>query len=60
MVIKRNSITTLTESLNVLDRTVNNGGKKDESSLVMNDGTIVKGETGAEVQYGKDTHANTS
>jgi hypothetical protein len=38
---------TLTESLNVLDRTIANGGLKEESSIVMNDGTVVQGETGS-------------
>lgn len=37
----------LQESLNVLDRTVKNGGLKEESLLVMKDGTVVKGETGS-------------
>ncbi len=47
----------LKESINVLDRTTNNGGKKEESSLVLNDGSISKGEQGEEIQFGKDTHA---
>ncbi|ASW73634.2 hypothetical protein IQ37_19295 [Chryseobacterium piperi] len=36
----------LNESLNVLDRTVNNGGLKEESSLVMSNGDVVRGKTG--------------
>ena len=36
----------LKECLNVLDRTLANGGLKEESSIVMNDGTIIQGETG--------------
>lgn len=36
----------LSESLNVLDRTTANGGLKEESSLVMKDGNVVRGETG--------------
>ena len=54
------SDTALKESLNVLDRTVDNGGKKEESSLVMNDGKIIRGETGAEAQYGRDATAKTT
>jgi RHS repeat-associated protein len=50
----------LSESLNVLERTVNNGGKKEESSLVMNDGTIVQGKQGTEAEYGKDEIAGAS
>jgi len=34
---------TLQESLNVLDRTIANGGLREESSIVMNDGTIIQG-----------------
>jgi RHS repeat-associated protein len=37
---------TLKESLNVLDRTIANGGLKEEVSIVMNNGTVVKGQTG--------------
>ena len=36
----------LGESLNVLDRTDSNGGLREESSLVMNDGSVAKGKTG--------------
>jgi len=36
---------TLQESLNVLDRTVINGGLREESSIVMNDGTVIQGQT---------------
>jgi RHS repeat-associated protein len=50
----------LSESLNVLDRTVKNGGKKEESSLVMKDGSVVQGQQGPEVQYGKDAVATSS
>ncbi|GEM52634.1 hypothetical protein [Empedobacter brevis] len=48
----------LKESLAVLDRTDANGGKKEESSLVMKDGTVVKGEAGPEVQFGADEYAS--
>lgn len=41
------SDTALQESLNVLDRTVKNGGLREESSLVMKDGTVVEGKTGS-------------
>ena len=37
----------LSESLNVLERTENNGGLREEASLVMNDGSIVRGTTGS-------------
>ena len=37
----------LQESVNVLDRTIANGGLKEESSIVMNDGTVVQGQTGS-------------
>jgi RHS repeat-associated protein len=40
------SDTALKESLNVLDRTVKNGGLKEETSIVMKDGTVVQGKTG--------------
>ncbi|PZR20173.1 MAG: hypothetical protein DI539_11715 [Flavobacterium psychrophilum] len=40
------SDTALQESLNVLDRTIANGGLREESSLVMKDGTTVQGQTG--------------
>jgi RHS repeat-associated protein len=52
------SDTALNESLNVLDRTVKNGGKSEESSIVMNDGAVLGGEKGPEAQYGKDTYAS--
>jgi hypothetical protein len=42
------SDTVLQESLNVLDRAVRNGGQREESSLVMNNGAVVRGETGPE------------
>ncbi|NML42109.1 RHS repeat-associated core domain-containing protein, partial [Chitinophaga sp. G-6-1-13] len=38
----------LTESLNVLDRTIANRGLKEEASIVMRDGTVVRGQTGPE------------
>jgi hypothetical protein len=47
----------LKESLNVLERTVDNGGKKEENSLVMKDGTVVQGAQGPEAQYGKSETA---
>lgn len=37
----------LQESLNVLQRTTGNGGLREESSIVMNDGTVVQGQTGS-------------
>lgn len=51
------SSTSLQESLNVLDRTVANGGLSEESSIVMNDGTVLQGACGNPVQFGVDTHA---
>jgi RHS repeat-associated protein len=36
----------LREVSDVIDRTVANGGLREESSLVMNDGTVIRGETG--------------
>ena len=36
----------LTESLNVLQRMEDSGGDNEENSLVMNDGSVVRGETG--------------
>jgi RHS repeat-associated protein len=36
----------LKESLNVLDRHIKGGGLKEESSIVMKDGTVLKGQTG--------------
>ena len=38
---------TLKESLNVLDRTIANGGLMEESSIVMKDGTVIQGQTGS-------------
>lgn len=38
----------LKESLNVIDRTEKNGGLKEESSIVMKDGSVLRGETGEE------------
>lgn len=40
------SDTALQESLNVLNRTVSNGGQREESSLVMKSGVVVQGQTG--------------
>ncbi len=40
------SVTAMEESLNLLDRTQANGGLREESSIVMKDGTVVRGETG--------------
>gem|GEM_PF-3404359 len=40
------SDTALTESLDVLSRQESNGGLKEEASLVMNDGTVLKSPTG--------------
>ena len=40
------STTALRESVNVLDRTVANGGLIEEVSIVMNSGTVVQGQTG--------------
>ncbi len=37
---------TLQESVNVIDRTVANGGFREESSIVIKDGTVVQGQTG--------------
>jgi len=39
------STAVLKESLSVLDRTVSNGGKKEESSIVMRDGSVLRGGT---------------
>ena len=47
----------LNESLSVLDRAERNGGKNEESSLVMKDGTALQGEKGETVDYGKDEYA---
>jgi RHS repeat-associated protein len=38
----------LQESLNVLDRAVQNGGQREESSLVLNNGSVLRGQTGPE------------
>jgi RHS repeat-associated protein len=38
----------LKEASDVIDRTGKNGGLKEENSLVMKDGTVVKGQTGSE------------
>lgn len=54
------SDTALKESLNVLKRTTDNGGKKEESSLVMKEGTIVQGKQGPEAEYGKAETASAS
>ncbi len=51
------SDTALSESLNVLNRTIDNGGLSEESSLVYNNGTVVQGERGPEAELGVDTHA---
>jgi hypothetical protein len=49
----------LNESLSVLNRTEKNGGKNEESSVVMKDGTVVQGKKGPTVEYGKDEYAGT-
>ncbi|MCD4793938.1 MAG: RHS repeat-associated core domain-containing protein, partial [Bacteroidales bacterium] len=41
------SVTALNEAVNVLDRAIDNGGLREESSLVMNDGAVIEGETGS-------------
>ncbi|HEX8577235.1 MAG TPA: RHS repeat-associated core domain-containing protein [Flavobacterium sp.] len=51
------SDTVLQESLNVLQRTTDNGGLSEESSIVMNDGTVVQGERGSAVRFGTDQYA---
>ena len=38
---------TLKESLNVLDRTIANGGLREEASIVMNNGTVIQSQTGS-------------
>ena len=48
----------LGEALNVLDRTIANGGLSEESSLVYRDGRVVQGSRGAAVNLGVDTEAN--
>ncbi len=40
------SDTALQESLNVLNRTISNGGQREETSLVMNNGAVIQGQTG--------------
>ena len=50
----------LRESLDVLDRTIKNGGKREENSLVMKDGTVIRGASGPETEYGKDAEAETN
>ena len=48
------------EALNVLDKTIENGGLSEESSLVYNNGQVVQGPQGEAVQLGVDSHAETS
>ena len=50
----------LQESLNVIERTEKNGGLSEESSLVMNDNSVVTGQTGSPVDLAKDSFAGTS
>ena len=50
----------LRESLNVLDRTIENGGLQEESSLVMKDGKIIRGQPGPPVDYSSDERAKTN
>jgi len=50
----------LQESLNVIERTEKNGGLSEESSLVMNDNTVVIGQTGSPVDLSKDEFAGAS
>ncbi len=52
-------VSVLDESLNVLDRTVANGGLSEEASLVMNDGGVVRGKTGEAMKAG-DATVNTT
>lgn len=47
------------EALNVLDRTIENGGLSEESSIVYNNGLVVQAPTGNPVQLGVDSHAET-
>ncbi len=54
------SDTALGEALNVLDRTIENGGLSEESSIVYNDGRTVQGSTGDPIQLGVDTEAKAS
>ncbi len=54
------SDTALGEALNVLDRTIENGGLSEESSLVYNNGQVVQGSTGDPVNLGVDTEAKAS
>lgn len=53
------SDTVLGEALNVLDRTIANGGLSEESSIVYNNGTIIQAPKGDPVELGSDTHAET-
>ncbi|MCB4797220.1 DUF6443 domain-containing protein [Neotamlana laminarinivorans] len=50
----------LGEALNVLDRTIENGGLSEESSLVYNNGQVVQGSQGEAIQLGVDSHAKAS
>lgn len=50
----------LGEALNVLDRTLENGGLSEESSLVYNNGQVVQGSQGEAIQLGVDVHAEAS
>ena len=56
----------LRESLNVLDRTKkttasdDEGGKHEESSIVMNDGKVLRGESGKKAKYGENETASAS
>lgn len=47
------------EALNVLDRTLENGGLSEESSIVYKNGQVIQGPTGDPVQLGVDSHAKT-
>jgi hypothetical protein len=46
------SDTALSESLHVLQRTIDNGGRREESSLVMKNGKVIRGETGPPPEEG--------
>lgn len=37
----------LKECINVLDRTIANGGLREESSIIMNNGSVIQGQTGS-------------
>jgi RHS repeat-associated protein len=50
----------LKESLNVLERTIKNGGKREEASLVTKNGKVVRAEPGEAVKYGEDGFAHTN